>query len=85
MTPFNAVYSREPPTLEQFLSGETKTEAVGQEYANRDELLRQLAFNLSKAQQRMVWEANKHRREVNFALGDSIFLKLHPHKQSTLE
>lgn len=85
MTPFKAVYGREPPILEQFLPSEIKIEAVAQDLANRDELLCQLAFNLSKAQQKMVRATNKHRREVNFAVSDSVFLKLRPHKQSILK
>ncbi|KAF2298113.1 hypothetical protein GH714_015074 [Hevea brasiliensis] len=58
------VYGRESPTLHQFLLGETKAEAMAQELATRDELLRQLAYNLSRAQQRMVKAANKNQREV---------------------
>ncbi|KAF2322094.1 hypothetical protein GH714_006594 [Hevea brasiliensis] len=78
-----AVYGREPPTLHQFLPGETKAEAVAQELAIRDELLRQLAYNLSRAQQRMVKAANKHRREqkvgsVAYKLQLPEHVRIHP-------
>ncbi|KAF2289077.1 hypothetical protein GH714_026410 [Hevea brasiliensis] len=66
MTPFEIVYGRPPPTLTQFLPGETKADAVAQNLSTRDELLRQLSYNLNRAQQRMVRAANKHRREVEY-------------------
>lgn len=51
MTPFEAIYGRPPPKLKQPLLGETKTkiEAVVQELTARDELQRQLSYNLTRA------------------------------------
>ncbi|KAF2293086.1 hypothetical protein GH714_036471 [Hevea brasiliensis] len=83
MTPFERVYGRPPPTLTQFLPGETKVDAVAQDLSTRDELHRQLSYNLNRAQQCMVRAANKHRREVEYKVGD-VFLKIRPHRQSTL-
>lgn len=80
MTPFEAIYGRSPPSIQQFLPGEIKSEAVTQELATRDELLRQLTFNLHKAQQRMTKAANKRRRDVLYKAGDSVFLKFCPHR-----
>ncbi|KAF2283471.1 hypothetical protein GH714_008470 [Hevea brasiliensis] len=47
-------YGRPPPNLLKFLPGETKVEAVAQTLMDRDEILRQLHYNLARAQQRMV-------------------------------
>lgn len=85
MTPFQAVYGRPPPTPQQFLPGETKTKAVAQESVIQDELLRQLTYNLKRAQQQMARSANKHRRDVQYEVGDSVFLKFRPHHQTTLK
>lgn len=49
MTPFEAVYSRPPPSLHQYLPGETKAEAVAEELITRDEFIRQLTNNLTNA------------------------------------
>lgn len=49
MTPFEAIYGRPPPKLKQPLLGETKIEAVVQELTTRDELKRQLSYNLTRA------------------------------------
>lgn len=64
MTPFEAVYGRKPPTLIKFLPGETEVAAVSQALVDRDELLRQLKYNLERAQQLMTKYANKSRREL---------------------
>ncbi|KAL8159429.1 hypothetical protein V2J09_000966 [Rumex salicifolius] len=68
----------------QFLPGEFVVAAVAEEFWNRDEIIRQLKFNLDRAQKRMVRYANKQRRELSFNVGDLVFLKLRPHRQSTL-
>ncbi|CAA0825193.1 Eukaryotic aspartyl protease family protein [Striga hermonthica] len=51
---------------------------------DRDEVLRHLRFHLERAQQRMIREANKHLRDVEFAVGDKVFVKFRPFRQRTL-
>ncbi|KAL8153338.1 hypothetical protein V2J09_011098 [Rumex salicifolius] len=58
--------------------------AVAEEFWNRDEILRQLKWNLDRAQKRMVAYANKKRRDLEFKEGELVFLKLRPHRQKTL-
>lgn len=41
----------------------------------RDEILSHLRFHLERAQQCMIGEANKHRRDLEFAVGDMVYLK----------
>lgn len=43
---------------------------VAQSLKSRDEVLAHLRFHLERAQQRMVREANKHRRPVEFEVGE---------------
>lgn len=83
-TPFEVVYGRKPPVLVHFLEGETRVEAVAQELRDRDEALRQLKFNLQKAQEQMKMQADKRRKEVQFDVGDWVFLKLWPHRQQSV-
>ena len=40
--------------------------------------------HLARAQQRMKIQADKHRSERQFAVGDSVYLKLQPYVQSSL-
>lgn len=43
-----------------------------------------LQDNLSKAQERMKLYADKRRSEREFQVGDIVFLKLQPYKQSSI-
>lgn len=58
-TTFECVYERTPPTLVQFLSGEFVVAVVADEFWNRDEVIRQLKYNLDRARKRMATQANK--------------------------
>lgn len=59
-TLFAVVYGRPPTTLRQFLLGKIRVQASADELQDRDEILQHLRFQLEKAQQLMVLEANKH-------------------------
>ncbi|KZV27225.1 hypothetical protein F511_04678 [Dorcoceras hygrometricum] len=84
MTPFEVVYGRKAPTIIQFWPQETMVAAVAQELSDRDELFRQLNYNLKRAQQRMVKHSNVHRRDVSFSVGDMVYVKLRPHRQQSV-
>ncbi|WCJ33627.1 Transposon Tf2-6 polyprotein [Euphorbia peplus] len=81
VTPFEIVYGRQPPTIVQFFPGEVKVESVRQELQSRDEALRQLKVHLHRAQEQMKAQADKHRRLVNFSVGEWVYLKLRPYRQ----
>jgi hypothetical protein len=51
---------------------------------SRDELLRHLKINLENSINRMKQKTNKNRRDVTFAVGDMMFLKLHPYRQQSV-
>lgn len=48
------------------------------------ELLVELRRNLERAQQRMRNAANKHRRDVQFEVGDKVLLKLQQYRQHSV-
>jgi hypothetical protein len=83
-TPFEVVYGRQAPSLLRFLSNETKVQAVALELSDRDEALSQLKAHLLRAQQQMKKYADKSRRDVNFDIGEWVFLKLRPHRQHSM-
>ena len=76
MTPFRTLYGQDPPLLIRRDTYPTKLEEVKELQENRDRLLDELKLNLQTAQQQMKYYADKHRREVQFDMGDWVFLRL---------
>lgn len=84
MTPFKAVYGRDPPVLLRYENGSTVNAELEEQLKERNEMLRILRAHLNKAQQLMKMKADEHRREVIFNVGEMVFLKLRPYRQQSL-
>ncbi|KAL5775263.1 hypothetical protein ACOSP7_012820 [Xanthoceras sorbifolium] len=84
MTPFEVVYGTPPPTLLPYVPGTTQVQAVEEYLSNRTTVLKELKRNLTLAQERMKKQADRGRREVQFEVGDFVYLKLHPYRQSSV-
>lgn len=83
-TPFFAVYGREPPKIVRYGDVPTASAQVEELLKDRDNLLMELRENMELAQFRMQKAANKHCREVKYAVGDWVYLKLRPYRQITV-
>ncbi|KAK8947224.1 hypothetical protein KSP39_PZI006735 [Platanthera zijinensis] len=81
ITPFEAIYGRSPPTLRSYEPGSTALPAVDRALRDRDQTLALLQDNLRVAQDRMKLQADKHRTERTFQVGDEVFLRLQPYRQ----
>ncbi|KFK24528.1 hypothetical protein AALP_AAs46225U000100, partial [Arabis alpina] len=84
MSPFQAVYGREPPTLIKFETGSTSNADLEGKLRERDAMIHIIKQHILKAQQTMKNHADGHRREVVFSVGDLVFLRLKPYRQKTL-
>lgn len=84
MTPFKAVYERDPPPLFHWVEEGSKVEKVNQLIRERNIILDNLKANLTKARERMRGQDNKHRKEVVFNIGDQIFFKFQPYRFRSL-
>jgi hypothetical protein len=79
-TPFEALYGRVPPVLIKGDVSLSAVEEVNKLTAERNVMLREMQEQLLKAQDQMRAQANKHRREVEYQVGDMVYLKIQPYK-----
>lgn len=83
-TPFRILYGRDPPHLLYYGSLRTPVSNVDQYFEERDRMLQELRGYLFRAQQLMKTQADLHRRDVQFTVGDWVYLKLKPYRQRTV-
>lgn len=76
-TPFKVVYGRDPPSLLSYHPGVAKVVALDKQLQERDEFLSEIRGRLLQAQDHMKSAYDKHHRELEFAVGDWVLLRLH--------
>jgi hypothetical protein len=84
LTPFKALYGRDPPHL---LKGSTIPSAVEEVHVltqERNQMLHELKSNIVKAQVQMKTYADQSRRPVTLSTGDWVYLKLQPYRLKSL-
>ncbi|KAL6331615.1 hypothetical protein AAG906_011555 [Vitis piasezkii] len=84
MTPFQALYGRPPPAIPSYEIGSCPIEELDDQMTARDELLQELKAHLHAANNRMKQAADKKWREVNFEVGDWVYLRLQPYRQQSV-
>ncbi|KAH9770474.1 hypothetical protein KPL71_012393 [Citrus sinensis] len=84
LTPFQALYGRPPPSVSRYIPGSSNVHEVDKELMSRDDLLKLLKQNLEMAKNRMKQQADRHRRDVQFDIGDLVYLKLQPFRQQSV-
>ncbi|KAI0495616.1 hypothetical protein KFK09_021919 [Dendrobium nobile] len=84
MTPFKVLYGREPPHLVHFGSSSMPVFAVEEYLEERDKTLEELKRHLLRARQIMKKQADGHRKDIQFEVGEKVYLKLCPYRQKTV-
>jgi hypothetical protein len=78
MTPFMTLYGCHPPSITSSLKEKSKVQAVEDYIKNQQQVLQVLKDNLTMAQNRIKQQADQHRSEISFEVGDWVFLRLQP-------
>lgn len=81
MSPYQALYGKSPPSLILYAPGKSKLATLDDMLLERVVLIRQLKENLAVTRNRMETNANRKRREVEFAVGDKVSVRLRPYRQ----
>ncbi len=85
MTPFQALYGYTSPDLTELsLEWEAHPE-VNEWKVERDKMVRVLRERLQEAQNRMKQNADKKRADKSYTVGEMVFLKLQPYRQTSVE
>lgn len=84
MSPFKALYGRNPPSLSDYIPGSASVPSLDLSLQNRQEILQLLKNNLTKSRKQMEEQAIKKRRDFTFSVGDLVLLKLQPYRQQTV-
>lgn len=58
--------------------------SLEEQLLERDAVLDELKFNLTRTQQRIRMYADQHRREMEYNIGDLVYVKLQPYRQHSL-
>ena len=76
MTPFMALYGYQPPSITSSLRENSKVQEMEDHIKHQQQVLQLLKDNLNLAQNQMKQQADQHRSERNFDVGDWVFLRL---------
>jgi hypothetical protein len=84
MTPFKAVYGRDPPMLLKYDTAAKKLPSLQALMTERDHTIQLLKANLHRAQQVMKHYADAKRKFAELQVGDMVLVKLQLYKQHSL-
>ena len=70
LTPFETLYGFPPPKLQGYVLGTTRVDALDSLLSQRQIVLDTLKVHLATAQARMKTQADRHRQERSFTMGD---------------
>jgi hypothetical protein len=83
-SPFQVVYGRPPPALNDYIPGSSPVQAIDATLTDRDTMLQILKKKLLKAQTAMKSQADQHRIPHQFKIGDRVFVKLRHYRQNSV-
>ncbi|XP_058732695.1 uncharacterized protein LOC131604261 [Vicia villosa] len=84
MSPFKALYGRDPPKLIDYVTGSATEESLHNTLQEQHNVLAELKSNLKRSRIVMEKQANSKRRPFTFHEGDLVLLKLKPYRQTTV-
>lgn len=83
MTPFQALYGYPPPQINEFSVPCNVSEEARVTIEQKDAIIQKLKYSLTEAQRRIKHYADRNRSERTLAVGDMVYLKLQPYRQTS--
>ena len=85
MTPFRALYSYDPLSFVEIAFGDSWAPMVQDWVQQSQDILRELKDHLQRAQNQQKVQANKHKVEHTFEVGDLVYLRLQPYRRDSIK
>jgi hypothetical protein len=85
MTPFRALYGYDAPSFIDASFGDSRVPGAKDWMGESRRILQSTKENLQAAQNQQKVYANQHRVDHSFEVGDLVFLRLQPYRQSSLK
>ena len=85
MSPFRALYGYDAPSFVEMAFGESRAPKAKDWIQESQDILKAFKDNLVMAQTQQKTYADKHRVECSFEIGDMVYLRLQPYRQSSLK
>jgi hypothetical protein len=85
MTPFRALYSYDPLSFVELSSVDSRAPVVQDWVQQSQDILRELKDHLQRAQNQQKVQADKHRVERTFEVGDLVYLRLQPYRHDSIK
>ncbi|XP_022020335.1 uncharacterized protein LOC110920430 [Helianthus annuus] len=84
MTPFQALYGRPPPSLPHYTLDANRSTTINETLLEHQRIVDLLKSTLQITRQRMADQANKHRQDKEFSVGDLVLLRLRIYRQQSV-
>jgi hypothetical protein len=85
MSPFRALYSYDPLSFVEIVFGDSRAPMVQDWIQQSQDILRELKDHLQRAQNQQKVQADKHRVERTFEVGDLVYLRLQPYRHASIK
>jgi hypothetical protein len=84
MSPFEALYEYPPPLIQELTIPCNATAETQVTLLEKDHMIKSLQQNMLQAQQRMKKYADMNRTERSFDIGEMVYLKMQPYRETAL-
>jgi hypothetical protein len=85
MSPFRALYGYDPLSFGEIAFGDSRAPMVQDWIQKSQDILRELKDHLQRAQNQQKVQADKHRVDRTFEVGDLVYLRLQPYRQDSIK
>jgi hypothetical protein len=85
MSPFRDLYSYDPLSFVEISFGDNRALMVQDWIQESQDILRELKDHLQRAQNQQKVQADKHRVDRTFEVGDLVYLRLQPYRQASIK